>query len=153
MAFPGQGPSTVRLDAVFARAGRFADAPDVEADYARYLCILVTGFIEQAVERSISAYVDAQGDQRLSRYIATTFRQGRNMRAREILDIVGRFDENWRSQLNEKLTLRHREAIGSVYASRNKIARGEDVDLPYRQVRDDYKLVREAMGFLQETLL
>ena len=122
-------------------------------NYARYLCILVTGFIEQAVERSISAYVDAQGDQRLSRYIATTFRQGRNMRAREILDIVGRFDENWRSQLNEKLTLRHREAIGSVYASRNKIAHGEDVDLPYRQVRDDYKLVREAMGFLQETLL
>lgn len=150
MASPGQGPSSVRLDEVFARAAGFADAPDVEADYARYLCVLVTGFLEQAVEQVILGYVDNQGDPRLSRYIATTLRPMRNMRAQQILEMLGRFDDNWRAQLNAKLSIRHREAIGSVYASRNKIAHGEDVDLPYRQVRDDYALVKEAVGFLED---
>ena len=149
-ASPGQALSGARLDEVFARAAGFADAPDVEADYARYLCVLVTGFLEQAVERVILGYVDAQGDRRLSSYIATTLRPMRNMRARQILEIVGRFDEDWRSQLDEKLTIRHRDAIGSVYASRNRIAHGEDVDLTYRQVRDDYALVREAISILEE---
>ena len=65
--------------------------------------------------------------------------------------LVGSFNEDWRTQLEKKLTTRHRDAIGSVYASRNKIAHGEDVDLAYRQVRDDYDLVREAVDFLEET--
>ncbi len=74
------------------------------------------------------------------------------MRAEMILKIVGDFDQEWKSLLDLKLTLRHREAIGSVYASRNKIAHGEDVDLPYRQVSSDYALVREAIGFIEETI-
>ncbi len=147
----GQGPTNVRLDEVFERASQFVHSPDIEADYARYLCILVTGFLEQAVERVILTYVDGQANPRLSRYVATTLRPMRNMRAQQILEIVGRFDEAWRSQLDAKLTIRHRDAIGSVYASRNRIAHGEDVDLPYRQVRDDYALVREAVVFLEET--
>lgn len=132
------------------RASGFTDAPDVEADYARYLCVLVTGFLEQAVERVILGYVDAQGNRRLSRYIAKRLQPNRNMRAKQLLDIVGQFDEDWRSQLDEKLTTRHRDAIGSVYASRNKIAHGEDVDLPYRQIHNDYVMVKEAVGFLEE---
>ena len=74
------------------------------------------------------------------------------MQAREIVRLVGRFNEDWRTQLEKKLTTRHREAIGSVYASRNKIAHGEDVDLAYRQVRGDYDLVREAIDFLEEAV-
>ena len=77
---------------------------------------------------------------------------GPNMRAERIFKIAGDFDEEWKTQLKLKLTLRHREAIGSVYASRNKIAHGEDVDLPYRQVSSDYALVREAVGFIEETI-
>ena len=148
----GQSPGSARLDDVFSRAARFANEPEIEADYARYLCVLVTGFLEQAVVQAILNYVDAQGNQRLSSYVANTLRPGRNMRAEIILKIVGDFDQEWKSLLDLKLTLRHREAIGSVYASRNKIAHGEDVDLPYRQVSSDYALVREAIGFIEETI-
>ena len=69
-----------------------------------------------------------------------------------MLQLIGSFNEDWQTQLDQKLTTRHREAIGSVYASRNKIAHGEDVDLGYRQVRGDYDLVREAIEFLEETV-
>ena len=148
----GKSPSAVRLDDVFLRASRFSNQPEVEADYARYLCILVTGFLEKSVEQAILNYVDSQGNHRLSSYVAETLRSGRSMRAETIFKIVGDFDEQWKSLLVLKLTLRHREAIGSVYASRNKIAHGEDVDLPYRQVSSDYALVREAVGFIEETI-
>ena len=143
---------SVRLDETFSRAMRFDSEPEVESDYARYLCILVTGFLEKAVEQAILNYVDSQGNHRLSSYVAETLRSSRSMRAETILKIVGDFDEQWKSNLALKLTPRHREAIGSVYASRNKIAHGEDVDLPYRQVSSDYALVREAVGFIEEII-
>ena len=145
-------PSSTRIDDVFQRAVGFDDEPDIQADYVRYLCVLVTGFLEQAVVRVILNYVDALGDPSLSRYVAQTLRRPGSMQAQEILRLVGNFNEDWRTQLGEKLTTRHREAIGSVYASRNKIAHGEDVDLAYRQVRGDYDLVREAIDFLEETV-
>ena len=145
-------PSSTRTDDAFERAVGFDSEPDIQADYARYLCILVTGFLEQAVVRVILNYVDAVGDPSLSRYVAETLRRPGSMQAGEIMRLVGSFNEDWRTQLEKKLTTRHRDAIGSVYASRNKIAHGEDVDLAYRQVRDDYHLVREAVDFLEETV-
>lgn len=141
-----------RIDEVFERAVGFDSQPDIQADYARYLCILVTGYLEQAVVGVVLDYVDALGDASLSRYVAETLRRPGSMHAQSILQLVGRFNEDWEAQLDQKLTTRHREAIGSVYASRNKIAHGEDVDLGYRQVRGDYDLVREAIAFIEETV-
>lgn len=153
MSSPGaERLSTARIDAVFERAVRFEGEPDVQADYARYLCVLVTGFLEQAVVRVVLDYVNALGDPSLNRYVAETLRRPGSMHAPDILRLVGSFNEDWQTQLAEKLTNRHREAIGSVYASRNKIAHGEDVDLAYRQVRGDYDLVLEAIRFLEETV-
>ena len=148
----GGRPSSTRIEDVFERAVGFDGEPDIQADYARYLCILVTGFLEQAVVRVILNYVDALGDPSLSRYVAETLRRPGSMQAQAILQLVGSFNEGWQAQLDQKLTTRHREAIGSVYASRYKIAHGEDVDLGYRQVRGDYDLVREAIDFLEETV-
>ena len=145
-------PSSTRIDDVFERAVGFDDEPDIQADYVRYLCVLVTGFLEQAVVRVILNYVDALGDPSLSRYVAETLRRPGSMQVEQILRLVGRFNEDWRTELGEKLTTRHREAIGSVYASRNRIAHGEDVDLAYRQIRGDYDLVREAIDFLEDTV-
>ncbi len=145
-------PSSTRIDDVFERAVGFDDEPDIQTDYVRYLCVLVTGFLEQAVVRVILNYVDALGDPSLSRYVAETLRRPGSMQVEQILRLVGRFNEDWRTELGEKLTTRHREAIGSVYASRNKIAHGEDVDLAYRQIRGDYDLVREAIDFLEDTV-
>ena len=145
-------PNSTRIDDAFERVVGFDSDPNIQAGYARYLCILVTGFLEQAVVRVILNYGDAIGDPSLSRYVAETLRRRGSMQAREIVRLVGSFNEDWQTQLEKKLTTRHREAIGSVYASRNKIAHGEDVDLAYRQVRDDYDLVREAVDFLEETV-
>ena len=148
----GGRPSSTQIEDVFERAIGFDREPDIQADYARYLCILVTGFLEQAVVRAILSYVDALGDPNLSRYVAETLRRPGSMQAREILRLVGSFNEGWQTQLDDKLTTRHREAIGSLYASRNKVAHGEDVDLAYRQVRGDYDLVLEAIDFLEDTV-
>lgn len=42
--------SQSRIDEAFERAFSFDGDDVVQADYARYLCVLVTGFLEQQVQ-------------------------------------------------------------------------------------------------------
>ena len=138
---------------VFSRAHNFGQTPDVQADYARYLCVLVTGYLEQTVVQIIVDYVDALGNQRLGRYVAKTLKRPGSMKVDRILDLVASFSDDWRSHLEDKLTLRHRDAIGSLYASRNRIAHGEDVDLTYRQVYEYYQRALEVVRLVKEVVV
>ena len=137
-----------RLDAAFGRAAAFEE-PEIQADYTRYLCILVAGFIERSVEDILQAYAEQKADSRVTRYVGTTLRRRGNLRANQIVRLFGDFDDSWKEQLDETLTDEQRQAIGNVYANRNPIAHGEDVDLTYSQIQNDYERVKEAVYALQ----
>lgn len=141
--------SQSRIDEAFERAFSFDGDDVVQADYARYLCVLVTGFLEQQVQQTILSYVDSQDDRRLSSYIAARLRRSRNMRRSQLLELVGEFDLAWRSELLQRLTDAHSAAIESAYASRNSIAHGEDVALTLSQIREYYRFIREVVEFFR----
>ena len=73
---------------VFSRAGKFSEAPDVQADYARYLCVLVTGFLEQTVVQILVDYVDSLGNKSLARYVSKTLERPGSMKANRIRELV-----------------------------------------------------------------
>ena len=142
--------SLARIEDTFERAKAFDDRPDVQADYVRYLCVLVTGYLEQAVVNVLLNYVDTIGSANLSRYVSKTLQRPGSMRADNVLQLMGRFDLDWKSELEHKLTVRHREVIGTIYANRNRIAHGEDVDLTYRQVRNGFDVAARAVEFIED---
>ena len=143
------------IDAVFARADRISHIKEawmeeVLADYARYLCILVMGFLERSVERVFQDYVDSLGDPRVSSYVEEKFQYERFMRVADIREIAKEFDQDWENRLNSKMTDKHKAAIGNLHSQRKNIAHGRDSDLTYRQVYDAYNLIKETVGFLEE---
>ena len=144
---------TARLDATFDRAANFDNDPEIQAGYTRYLCILVAGFIERSVEDILQSYAEQKADSRVSRYVSTTLRRRGNLRATQIVSLFGDFDESWKELLDDSLTAEQRQAIGNVYANRNPIVHGEDVDLTYTQIRDDYHRVKDAVNALQAVAL
>lgn len=139
-----------RLDTVLERAATFDDRPEIQADYTRYLCVLIAGFLERSVSEVLQDYADAQADPRIGRYVSMTLRRMRNLRADQILSLIGEFDAGWRRELDTTLTTEQRQAIGDIYTNRNSIAHGEDVDLTYRQVCAYYDHVKEAVRSLGE---
>ena len=141
--------SLARIENTFKRAKAFDDQPDVQADYVRYLCVLVTGYLEQAVVSVLLSHVDTIGSACLSRYVSETLQRPGSMRVDNVLRLVGRFDLDWKRKLEEKLTIRHRETIGTIYANRNRIAHGEDVDLTYRQVRNGFDVATKAVELIE----
>ena len=143
---------SARLGAVLERAAGFDNEPEIQADYTRYLCVLIAGFLERSVEEVFQRYADEKSDPRISRYISSTMRRGRNLRATDILSLTREFDDDWHRELDAALIAEQRQAIGSIYTNRNAIAHGEDVDLTFRQVRAYYGHVKAAVRSLGEVV-
>ena len=127
----------------------YSEDPEALADYAKYLCVLVAGFLERAIEQILHSHAEAQSSPSVSRYVGRTLRSG-NLQTERLLQLVEHFDASWRASLESFLTDEHRAAIGSIYGNRNQIAHGDDVGLSYQQVATYYSRVKEVVRHLEE---
>src|SRR5262249_39507561 len=103
-----------RLDRRFERIDRFAGADiELQSEFARYLCILVSGFLEKAIQE-----LAMESCRRMAGGVARNFAiaqldRSRNPTVDALVAFVGSFSLEWRSQFEGFLTEERRDAIGS----------------------------------------
>lgn len=72
------------------------------------------------------------------------------LNAERLLQLVGRFDLNWRKELEEFIAGERKAALDSIVANRNQIAHGQSGDLTYARVQTYYANICEIVEFLRE---
>jgi hypothetical protein len=87
-----------RLDATFRRADNLPPDSDSEllSDFARYLCVLVSGFLEQATIELLLEHVRNQASPSIQQHVERRLRQFTNANAQKLLELLGSFDADWR---------------------------------------------------------
>ncbi len=60
-----------RLDYLFTRISKLEGDAELQAHFARYLCILVSGFLEKAILEIYTTYAQGQVSQYVANYVAT----------------------------------------------------------------------------------
>ena len=136
-----------RMSATFALLSQIANQ-EVQAEFAKYLCVLVYGFFEQAVRDIILAYTSQNSNQAVARYVERTIERRANLNAQRLEELVGLFDADWRKELNEYIVDDRRAALGNVLEHRNAIAHGRDSTITLRQVEAYYTRINEVLDFL-----
>ena len=139
-----------QLDATFERAKQLSVASDLElqSDFARYLCVLVSGYFERAIIELILEHARTSGGATLQRFVERRTRRFANANCDRILDLLGSFDADWRLNLDTFLKEDIddvKEAINSIVSLRNRIAHGAPVPVTYHRVRDYYVRVQVAV--------
>lgn len=119
-----------RLKAVFirARSSIVAD-PECQSDYARYLCILVSGFVETAVGELAIEYCRKRSQVSVLNYASSRLRRVQNLKAGKLLQLISAFDKKWYADLSSFIEGGRRDALDSVVNLRNRIAHGESDSL------------------------
>lgn len=124
-----------RLDATFQRIASIEeDQLEARADFARYLCVLVSGFLEKAITGLLLEHAGQQAGPAIQRYMRTALERFQNPSVGRIVTLFERFSEEWRDDLNDFLVDEKAAAIGSIVKERNRIAHGEDSDISYARV-------------------
>lgn len=139
-----------RLDATFSRAPTPASDPEVQADYAKYLCVLVSGFFESAIVALIFEYVGRRSAPEVVSFVERELKFWTNPNAEKISLLFGAFSADWRKSIDEYVVDERRDSVNSLVALRHKIAHGESVGTTMHQIKEHYKAICNVVSFLAE---
>lgn len=138
-----------RLDATFLRVSTLPyDDLEIRSDFARYLCILVSGFIENAVKILATEYCRARSQPPVGNYAGSQLGRLRNLNSERLGQVLGSFERAWRDEFVNFLEGPRKDALDSVLSLRNQIAHGESVGLTYVRMQEYYSRVKEIVSFL-----
>lgn len=142
----------MRLDATFGRAPPPTTELEFQADYAKYLCVLVSGFFENAIAALLLDYVQRRSSREVLSYVERQLDYWTNPNVDKIVTLLGAFDAKWRAKAADHLVDARKESVNSLVALRHKIAHGESVGTTLYQVRAHYKIIVEVLDFLADLI-
>jgi hypothetical protein len=141
-----------RLDATFARMPTAVTDVEVQADYAKYLCVLVSGFFEKAIVALVLDVVERRSAPEVSTYIERQLDRWTNPNTEKIANLLGAFSPDWRSDLAVYLVDERRDSINSLVALRHKIAHGDSVGTSLSQVKAHYRTILEVVEHVADLI-
>lgn len=131
-----------RLDAIFARVSALGHDPELLSDFAKYLCILVSGYLEKSLAELVLEHARQVGAKSMQRFVENNTKRFTNANAERIAQLLGSFDPSWRSLIEAFLVDDYKAAVDSVVGLRNNIAHGVSVGITYNGISEYYKRIK-----------
>lgn len=137
-----------RLDATFGRMPSTSSEPELQADFAKYLCVLVSGFFENAIVALILDYVERRSAPEIMTFVERRLSRWTNPNAERIANLFGAFRADWKNSLDDFLVDQRRDSVNSLVALRHQIAHGGSVGTSLSQVKSYYTTIIDVVDHL-----
>jgi len=138
-----------RLDDLFQKARSLPDA-EIQSHWSRYLCVLVSGFLENSVRITYTEYARKRADSTVADFVETRLRQFQNPKMGTILELAGGFSQDWRQKLEVDTNGQLCESVNSIVGNRHKIAHGESVGLTLHTLMQYYDDALRVVDLLRQ---
>jgi hypothetical protein len=150
MALPLSVVSAKRkLDVLFARVADIDDL-ELQAHWARYLCVLASGYVEGSVRAILTDYSRDKAAPPVRNYVESRLARFQNAKMQRIVEEVARFSPEWARQLEEGCRGQRKDAVDSLVSNRHQIAHGADVGITFIRVSDYFARAHEVVVLLHE---
>jgi hypothetical protein len=143
-----------RLDALFSRVSSFSSPAD-QSEWSRYLCVLVSGFVEESLRVLLEEYSKNHASQIIQSFVSSELKEITNCKAGKITSILRKFDPAWETnflneiQTNSRVVDEIKNSIDSVITNRHLIAHGKSVGINYSTISNYYSNVKRAVAILE----
>ena len=138
-----------RLDDLFKQVGEVSDI-NLQGHWARYLCVLVSGFIEVSIRAILTEYVKSRADTSVANYVVRGLDRFQNPNMERILQTLGAFNPAWADEIGKLTEGELKDAVDSVRANRNNIAHGGNVSIRYRTIASYYDNAVKVIEIIEE---
>lgn len=127
------------LNNTFDRGTKVGDDLEVQSDFARYLCVLVSGFLEKAVVELVLEHTRRTASPTIQSYVEFSMRRFTNAKAQRLQELLGAFDPEWGESLEKFLVDERKDALESIVTLRNRISHGQSVGVTFVRVKQYYE--------------
>ena len=139
-----------RFDLLFQRASELSDDLELQAHFARYLCVLVSGYLETGIAEVYSQYAERKGHPHLAAYVRSQMSRFQNPNMTKVLALVRDFNPAWAEQLRVSTQGEIKDSVDSLVANRHRIAHGQSVGVSLAYAQQYYKGAIKLIDLLQE---
>jgi hypothetical protein len=123
---------------------------ELQAHWARYLCVLAAGFIENALADVYSTYARSSSSPSISNYVEAALGRIQNPKASRFLETARAFNTDWEGALSDFLDKDgRREAIDSIMTNRHLIAHGKDSGISLVRVSEYLAKCVQVVEFIE----
>jgi hypothetical protein len=126
-----------RLDALFKKAKEITDL-EIQAHWSRYLCILVSGFLEVSIPAIFADYAKNKSSPNVYNFVAKRLDLS-PLKMEGILQLTFSFSKKWGEKLDKETQDGIKDSINSIFANRNLLAHGSDTGISYQMISSWYK--------------
>ena len=109
---------------------------ELQAHWAKYLCVLVAGFLETALREIYKDFVRRNSSELVASYTNHELEKIQNPKSIRFVETASFFKKSWGSELQAFIEKNNRkEAIDSVMTNRHSIAHGRASHVTVSQVK------------------
>jgi NAD-specific glutamate dehydrogenase len=109
-----------RLDDVFQKVRDLSWDAELQAHWARYLCILTSGFIETSVRTIYLQYAEQKSAPYVASYVESQLSRFQNPRMERIIQLASAFNPRWGDEIRSNMADELKDAIDSIVSLRNR---------------------------------
>jgi len=144
-----------RLQTIMSGTLRRAERIDPEeielrSDLAKYICICISGYFEQAVKELAIEWCRNQAGPTVVRYATRQLDRLQNVNGERLTKLLASFDSTWPDRLQGLAP--EIDALNSIYSNRNQIAHGGNAGITLVRVREYSEQVQRIVDMLIELL-
>ena len=139
-----------RLDQTFARMPPPTAEAEFQSDFARYLIVLIAGFLENAIEAVLLDLAQRRSSPEIAQYVGRQLGLWTNPNCDKICFLLGSFSSDWREKLEAFLIDEKRDGINGLIALRHKVAHGDYVGTTLHQAKNYYKIILSVVEYIVE---
>ena len=140
-----------RLDNLFAQISAFSGELELQSQWARYLCVLVSGFLEVSICATYNQFVKNSASSQVANFVKCQLDGFQNPKMGKIIELTRAFNSEWASALETATGGRLKDSVDSIVANRHLIAHGKDVGITYTRIKDYYKDAIKVIEIIEKS--
>lgn len=140
-----------RLDELIGLMDSLEDEA-AKSHFAKYLCIRVSGYLENVIKTLVSTYIDKSCPAPVQTFVKNKIKNTTNLSTDKIVLFLESFNKTWASEFETKLSDKMSESLNSVVSNRNQIAHGGQDNISPNTIKGYYDDIKDVVEILQEII-
>ena len=128
-----------KLDSLFLKIGALSGDLELQSHWAKYLCVLTSGFLEKSISSIFKEYSRQRSAPPIFNFIEKRTSRFQNVNTEKILQLLESFNPDWADKLKRELEDEVKDSVDSIVANKNSIAHGISVGITYVRIKKYYE--------------
>lgn len=125
---------------------------ELQGHWGKYLCVLSSGFLENAISEVYIGFVDNSSSPQVASFAGSTLKKIQNPKAKKFVEIASMFKKEWGQGIEDFYDSDPsiKDAIDSIMTNRHLIAHGKATSVSVVRVNDYLQKSIQLIEFIEQ---